>query len=269
MFAILSLLSVLTLSILVTRIATVALTHTGLSREASRFQARSAFTGVGFTTSESEKVVNHPVRRRVLLLLMLLGNAGVVGAMSSLLLAFVQGGGGGFGLALKIVLLVSGLVVLWAVASSRWVDRRLSRWVDRLLSRYTRLDVQDYASLLHLGGDYRVAELQVQDQDWLAGRTLAELQLREEGLLVLGVTAPEGSFLGAPGGSTSLRGGDTVLLYGRTAGLAALDERRRGRAGDAEHRRAVRDQRAVRSRERRVEAARERDPSPSGDPDAP
>lgn len=73
MLSIVSLLIVLTLSILVTRIATVALAHTGLSRESAKFQARSAFTGVGFTTNESEKVVNHPIRRRILLLRMLLG----------------------------------------------------------------------------------------------------------------------------------------------------------------------------------------------------
>ncbi|WP_419175988.1 hypothetical protein [Desulfosediminicola sp.] len=59
MLSIVSLLLVLASSILVTRIATVALTHTGLSRESARFQARSAFTGVGFTTNESEKVANH------------------------------------------------------------------------------------------------------------------------------------------------------------------------------------------------------------------
>jgi len=55
MLSIISLLMVLTLSILVTRIATVVLTHTGLARESAKFQARSAFTGVGFTTTESEK----------------------------------------------------------------------------------------------------------------------------------------------------------------------------------------------------------------------
>ena len=35
---------------------------TGTSSELARFQARSAFTGVGFTTSEAESVVLHPVR---------------------------------------------------------------------------------------------------------------------------------------------------------------------------------------------------------------
>jgi len=57
MIAILSLLLIVTLSVLVTRTAAVALTHTGLTRETARFQARSAFTGAGFTTMESEQVV--------------------------------------------------------------------------------------------------------------------------------------------------------------------------------------------------------------------
>jgi len=95
MVSIFSLLLIISLSILITRIATIALLHTGLSRESARFQARSAFTGVGFTTAESEKVVNHPVRRRILLLLMLLGNAGVATAMSSLILTFIGKGQGG------------------------------------------------------------------------------------------------------------------------------------------------------------------------------
>ena len=47
---------------LVTRVAARALTLTELSSEAARFQARSAFTGVGFTTSEAEGIVSHPVR---------------------------------------------------------------------------------------------------------------------------------------------------------------------------------------------------------------
>ena len=86
MTAVITLLTVLTLSVIVTRIATVALLHTGLSREAAQFQARSAFTGVGFTTTEAESVVNHPVRRRVVMLLMLVGNAGIVSVIASLLL---------------------------------------------------------------------------------------------------------------------------------------------------------------------------------------
>ena len=69
MIAVLTLVVVVLLSLVITRMATVALTLTGMSSEAARFQARSALTGAGFTTSESEAVVNHPVRRRIVLFL--------------------------------------------------------------------------------------------------------------------------------------------------------------------------------------------------------
>jgi len=169
MISIVSLLVVLALSILVTRIATVALTHTGLARESAKFQARSAFTGVGFTTNESEKVVNHPIRRRILLLLMLLGNAGVVTAVSSLILSFVDLNSS-VAMLWRVILLVSGLVLLWSLAASQWMDRHLSNIVSKALKRYTNLKIQDFAKLLHLAGDYQVTELQVKADDWLAGR---------------------------------------------------------------------------------------------------
>jgi Trk-type K+ transport system membrane component len=50
---IIALFTVLALSLFITRLATTALAATGLSWQAARFQARSAFTGTGFTTSEA------------------------------------------------------------------------------------------------------------------------------------------------------------------------------------------------------------------------
>ena len=84
-----TLLAALGLSLIVTRLATTALTLTGLSAEAARFQARSAFTGTGFTTGEAEKVVNHPVRRRIIMLLMIVRSAGLITIVISLILSFV------------------------------------------------------------------------------------------------------------------------------------------------------------------------------------
>ena len=155
MVSVISLLIILTLSILVTRVGTVALALTGLSRDSSQFQARSAFLGVGFTTSESELVVKHPVRRRILLILMLLGNAGIITAISSLILTFINLGSSD-SIAIKLELLVSGLALLWFIGTSRWVDRHLSTIISWALDRYTQLEIHDFASLLNLAGEYRV-----------------------------------------------------------------------------------------------------------------
>src|SRR5918911_2938969 len=113
--AIVAVLVVVAASLLITRVGAVALMLTGMSRESSRFQARSAFFGVGFTTTEAESVVDHPVRRRIIMWLILLGNAGVVTTMGTLLISFA---GGGDHLTTLIVL-VAGLAVLVVLALSR------------------------------------------------------------------------------------------------------------------------------------------------------
>lgn len=249
MFAILSLLIVVFLSILITRIASIALTHTGLTRESAKFQARSAFSGVGFTTSESEMVVNHPVRRKIVFALILIGNAGIVAAISSLILTFVKEGGETT-LAVRITLLVSGIVFLWAFASSKWVDRWLSRTVDALLKRYTDLNITDYASLLQLTGEYRLVELHIDGEDWLNGKTLASTGLRQEGINVLGIKKIDGQYIGELSGDTLIREGDNLVLYGRIESIQALDRRKKGLNGDIQHSEAVEEQENIRTEEK-------------------
>ncbi|RLE31535.1 potassium transporter TrkA [Candidatus Acetothermia bacterium] len=249
MVALISLFVVVVLSLVITRVATVALTLTGLSREVARFQARSAFSGVGFTTSESELVVSHPVRRRIVLLLMLLGNAGIVSAIASLVLSFLSAAGPRE-VAVRLVILVVGLGALWTLARSKLVDRYMGRVIGWALRRWTQLEVRDYADLLDLHGDYRVVEHVVEPGDWLAGRTLADLKLREEGVLVLGIRRADGTYIGAPRGWTEVRPGDTLIVYGRAGLLEELCRRRAGPEGDRAHEKAVKEQERILERER-------------------
>lgn len=244
MAAALSLLLVLALSLIVMRVGASALTLTGVSHEAARFQAQSAFLGVGFTTRESELVLAHPVRRRIVMLLMLLGNAGVVAGITSIVLVFLSDPGRASGPA-RVAGLLAALALFWIGASSHAVDRRLSHTVEWALRRWTRLDVRDYVSLLRLAGEFAVGELQVQEDAWVAGRTLAELDLRSEGVLVLGIERPGGAYVGVPRGPTRVHAGDVLIVYGRADLLDEIDHRRVGAAGDRAHAQNVVRQRRV------------------------
>jgi len=241
MVAIISLLVIISLSILITRIAATALIQTGLSKDVARFQARSAFTGMGFTTNESEHVVNHPVRRKILMILIFLGSAGVISTISSLILSFMALERIGY-ISVEIVVLVVGLIALWLLVQSKWIDRKLSYIINRALNRYTSLDVRDYYSLLHLSDNYRVSEIKVEQQDWLADKTLNDLQLHDEGILVLGIKRSNGEYIGAPRGETKIYNDDTVTLYGRASLLESLDDRQKGHSGDQKHTDAVLEQ---------------------------
>lgn len=231
MIALASLFVIVLASLLVTRVATIMLTLTGMSRESARFQARSAFSGVGFTTSESESVVSHPVRRRIIMTMILLGNAGIVSGIAALLLSFAQTSGSGDA-ASRIFILAGGLFLLFRLASTGWADRALSRVTERALRRWTDLTVFDYAGLLRMTGDWEVGELEVAEGSWLADQSLADLRLPEEGVQCLGIERSDGRWIGAPGRQTKLHVGDVAVLYGRRETLARLDERRRDPAGE-------------------------------------
>jgi uncharacterized protein with PhoU and TrkA domain len=118
------------------------------------------------------------------------------------------------------------------------------------LKRYTNLRVQDFAKLLHLAGDYQITELQVQSGDWLAGRSLGDLGLRREGIVVLGVTRKSGRFLGVPDGDTNIKADDVLILYGRAEGIRDLDERQHGYTGNMAHQQKMADQKKIERKEK-------------------
>jgi len=232
------------LSLIIVRVASVALQLTGLSAESAKFQARSAWTGTGFTTDESESVVKHPVRRRVITWLMVLRSAGLVTAATALIISFSSAQGTTQNVNRLLLLLVS-LLLVWLASQSRFVDRHLNRLIRRALRKYSDLEVRDYVSLFRLGGEWSVAELQVQEGSWLADRTLANLDLPEEGVLVLGVEKPDGRYLGAPRGGTTLEPGDIVSMYGRAELISELDRRTPDLRGVAKRVEAVEEQERI------------------------
>ena len=223
MVALFTLLAVITVSIIVVRIGAEALTMTGVSRDVAIFQAQSAFSGVGFTTAESELVATHPVRRRIVRILMLMGTAGITTVIASLVLTFYRGTGQA--VALRMLIGVAGLVALWVASTSSLLNAVLTRLIKAGLKRWTILDVSDYARLLAVGRGYAVSEIEVDPEDWLCNRKLSELSLPDEGVLILGVHRAQGEYVGAPSGKTTILPGDTLTCYGQEIGRASCRER--------------------------------------------
>jgi len=240
---IIALLTILGLSLFITRLATVALKMTGLSQDAAKFQARSAFTGTGFTTSEAESVVDHPVRRRIIMLLMFVRSAGLLSIVLSLILSFVgTTGEEGFDRITRLLWILAGIGVLWGLSLSKALERMMEKLMQQVLKRWTDLDVRDYASLLNLSDGYGVTRMAVEGDDWIANRPLGECRLNDEGVNILGLERTDGSYVGVPRSQTKIYPGDTLILYGQSEALSALEKRRAGPGGDVAHEKAASDQ---------------------------
>lgn len=239
MIPVISVIIIVTISLLVTKIASAALVNTGLSSSVAKFQARSAFTGVGYTTSEAEQIARHPVRRKIISTLMLMGNAGIVTVMASLLLTFIHHDEKSFPGGYSLLILVGAIVILAFVASSKRIDAVLTRVIEKMLGRFTNLRNRDYGSLYKLSDDFHIIDLQVMEGDWVEGKTLKECELRQEGISVLGIEKTDGTYLGVPGSEQVIGKDDVLILYGKESVIKKLDVRKKGLNGDKDHQHAV------------------------------
>ncbi|MEM0983744.1 MAG: TrkA C-terminal domain-containing protein [Planctomycetota bacterium] len=228
------------LTLLVERGAIVGFMQTGMSKDAARFQARSAWTGTGFTTEEAEQITRHPGRRHIVQVLMIVRGAGFVGIIGALIAGLQDGGG--LSAEWKIGLGVGGSALLLGLSFLPPVDHALTAIAQAALKNFTSMELRDYHATFGLSSGYEIRETTVKDNSWFAGQTLIDLDLPEEGVLILAIAKPGGDFIGAPRGTYRLEAGDDVIVYGRSETLDELAERRRDAAGEMKRARSVAEQ---------------------------
>lgn len=225
---VLAVLFVATISFAIVRAGATALELTGLSRDAARFQALSAFFGVGFTTRESELVVDNPVRRKIISHLIVVGN---IGMLSTVATVIVGAGALDFNERhleswARIGLVVLGLGGLGLVSCSRAVNRAIRWSVERMVRRARATHALDYEELLRLRAGYEVVEATLEPSHPAVNAPLHESRPRGTGVTVLGLTRAGGEFIGAPTADTLLSAGDTLVVYGRRDAIDAFFEAR-------------------------------------------
>jgi len=223
MGAALSLFVLMTLSFFLVRVASVALRLTGLDESTAKFQALSAVSGTGFTTSESEVIVNYPVRRKIITLLIIVGNLGLVTVLATVVVSFVRTEGQMGAVFNQVAWLLGVLAVLWFMILNKRADRFLCDAISRFLQSRTRLGQRAYHRLLQLGNDYSVCEHPVTSLQLNANGDLDLAALEQLGLMGLAVRRDSGELLSGPAALAGLQPSDTVVLYGRDTGHETLE----------------------------------------------
>ncbi len=210
------LLIAVSVSFVVIRFGAVALELTGLSWESSKFQSLSAFTNSGFTTSESEKITSHPVRRKIAATLIILGNAGFVATIGSFAGSVLQPTNVWF--YVNFAGIFFGLALLGWIARhpkiSTWLHRRAQKWLDGQFS-FSELKADD---LLHLNKEYRLSYFEINDSSELLGQALNNLHLKQHVVQILRIDRESGS-IPIPGGRATLQSGDKFVVYGKAESI--------------------------------------------------
>jgi Trk K+ transport system NAD-binding subunit len=202
---------VILFSFLIVRAAAIALMLTGMEEKRARFQALSAFSGTGFTTKESELVVNHPLRRHIIIWLMLLGHAGVVTVIVTATSSVVNSEG--YHIPIVSILLLLGVYLIYKLATHTAFTRRWENYVHGKLLKLKRFEEGTTEDLLHIIEGYGLVRVFVRENSPLTGKAISELKLPERGSLVLGIERAR-NWIPIPRAMETIREGDKLVVYG-------------------------------------------------------
>jgi hypothetical protein len=212
MYAVATFLVVAVITVAFTKVATGALMATGMPAELAAFQARSAFSGAGFTTSEAENVVNHPVRRRIIGTTMLVGSLGTPTLVVTVLVGMIAPGPGST--TQRALVTVSGLFLIVMTL----MNKPMQRWLTGVGHRYIERHLvpalaEQREELLVLSDDFAIQTVRLAAPvDEV--RSLRGLAHALPDATVLAVRRGK-DFVGQPPVDIDLLEGDELILYGR------------------------------------------------------
>lgn len=201
---------------IIVEISAIILKLTGMDLHMARFQALSALVTVGYTTSDSEMVVKHHTRRKIIMVLMVLGYLGTATIVTTLInimrhpLTLVQ-----------VATAVMILLIALSLASSRQFRGHLDRGLERQLSRRYKIEKQTVEQVLRLNRDYGVAEVILEEHNFLVGQTIAQSKIRDKEIFILAIDRP-GDFIHSPRGNQLLQRGDKLIVYGKMHNIYQL-----------------------------------------------
>jgi hypothetical protein len=204
---------------LIMEVATVLLVITGLDRETARFQAISLLTSSGYTTSEAELVVRHPVRRKIALFLMLSGTI----ALALIISVLVRVLGRDLSGPQSIFYLVSVLLMVFFLFRNKYILSFLDKHLEKRLMKQSYLKTRTVEELLKVDENFSIAEVHLTNHrsPWVH-RTLGETRLRDMGVMVLSIRRRNGTVIRAPRGTDLLQPDDILLVYGRPRYIGEL-----------------------------------------------
>ena len=211
MIAAMSLMIIFVVSFSIVRIAAVAMRLTGMSDGQARFQALSALTGTGYTTSEAEMIVNYPIRRKIVSSLMIIGNLGLVSFVSTLMISFMRTDAHLPSIAAQIGWIVGGVGLLYLIMMHKAVDRVLCGIIASILKNHTHLGSRRFTRLLQTGDGFSVVEHQVAIDE---AQSLERLLEGHPELHVLAVRQKTGKVITGGFEGHICTQGDSIILHG-------------------------------------------------------
>lgn len=205
---------------LLIEILSIVLKLTGLELSKARFQVISILTHTGFTTRESELIVQHPTRRKIASVLMIVSYVAQITLITLLFNVLTQATRNILGTAIALFIMAAFVILVTQ-------SKKLSNWFDQVTEKLLKKRIQKSASgdrieqVLNLSPEFSIYGLLVDTDSFICDKTLSELKLKEHFIQILKIDRGS-EVIDFPLADTRLLAGDRLIVYGRIDALTQM-----------------------------------------------
>ena len=192
----------------VIEISTALFIFTGLKRKVARFQAISMLTGTGFTTGESELIIDHPIRRKLGAFLILFGAfslAVIISAITNLLTESFY--------TMEIAYIAGGIFAMLFILKLPRVQKILTKKLKRELKEHYELADLPITDVLLMDEDDEVREISIGENSPYKGKKFNEIIQNDEDIMLLFIKRGDLNIRNKAQ-DTTLKPGDRIIVYG-------------------------------------------------------
>lgn len=204
---------------LLIEILSIVMKLTGLGLSKSRFQIISILTHTGFTTRESELIVQHPVRRRIASALMIVS---YVAQATLITLLFDMLNSDQQSLLFIFIALSAMLLFIIFVTKNKYISSWFERFTEKILMRsMKKIDERHIEKILNLSPDFSIYELVVDIDSTICKKTLREIHLKENYIQILKIDRGS-EVIDFPTADTQVLPGDRMIVYGKIDAITKM-----------------------------------------------
>ena len=215
------LLATILISFLVVLIGGLALQLTGIEPDVARFQALSAFSGTGFTTRESERVVGHKTRRQIVTILIILGNAGLVTIIATLVASMAKTRDESYAwFFIRLATIIGGIIVLYSLILKTRIGNQIISWIRNPLMKRIMMEAPTIDEVYLAERDWSISLVMVKKPSKNIGLSLADIT--SEGDMVILAIDSDGNTITMPDSNEQIIEEDRLLVYGNKKSIKRL-----------------------------------------------
>ncbi len=205
---------------LLIEILSIVLKLTGLELSKARFQVISILTHTGFTTRESELIVQHPTRRRIASALMIVSYVAQITLITLLFNVLTQATRDILATAAALGGMVLFVIV---VTQSKYLSDRFDRLTEKLLKKRMKKvnSGNRIEQVLNLSPEFSIYELIVDTDSFICDKTLSDLRLKEHFIQILKIDRGS-EVIDFPQAGTRVLAGDRMIVYGKIDALTQM-----------------------------------------------